>query len=204
MSNDRDIILSRVRSALAPLSDRARLPDWDLELAEAKKLVGAEDPETVFTRRIAGVNGRAFTDAAICLGALLQGGWKRGYCDPTLWPLLSRHLPEGLEVSLDFDRARVDDYDFGITRAVGAVAETGSLIIDDASTSHRLAALAPWVHIAVVSRKNIHTFLADALSELGDDPNVILVTGPSKTADVEGILIEGVHGPGQQWALICD
>ena len=38
--------------------------------------------------------------------------------------------------------------------------------------------------------------------ELGNDPNTIWVTGPSKTADVEGILIEGVHGPGAQIALL--
>jgi L-lactate dehydrogenase complex protein LldG len=35
-----------------------------------------------------------------------------------------------------------------------------------------------------------------------DDPNIIWVTGPSKTADVEGILIQGVHGPGVQACLL--
>ena len=44
--------------------------------------------------------------------------------------------------------------------------------------------------------------MATAIAALGDDPNVIFCTGPSKTADVEGILIEGVHGPGEQVALI--
>ena len=42
----------------------------------------------------------------------------------------------------------------------------------------------------------------DGIAALGDDPNTIWVTGPSKTADVEGILIQGVHGPGIQIALI--
>ena len=36
----------------------------------------------------------------------------------------------------------------------------------------------------------------------GDSPNIMWCTGPSKTADVEGILIEGVHGPGEQIALL--
>jgi L-lactate dehydrogenase complex protein LldG len=42
----------------------------------------------------------------------------------------------------------------------------------------------------------------DALLAPDEDPNVIWVTGPSKTADVEGILIEGVHGPGEQAVLL--
>ena len=42
----------------------------------------------------------------------------------------------------------------------------------------------------------------DASNALGDSPNIIWCTGPSKTADVEGILIEGVHGPGEQIALL--
>ena len=66
----------------------------------------------------------------------------------------------------------------------------------------RLAALAPWHHIALVSRAEIHRTIADALAAMPDDPNLIWVTGPSKTADVEGILIQGVHGPGAQACLI--
>ena len=204
MSSDRDLILSRVRSALAPLPQRAALPDWDLELAEAKKLVGDADPVAVFTARLKLVNGRAFASAADLPVALAAGQWRRGYCDPRLWPALAPHFPGDFTVRTDFDRTRVDDYDFGITQAVGAVAESGTIILDDRQTSSRLAALAPWVHIALVPRQRIFPFLADAVAALGDDPNIIFVTGPSKTADVEGILIEGVHGPGQQWALLCD
>jgi L-lactate dehydrogenase complex protein LldG len=98
----------------------------------------------------------------------------------------------------------VDDYQFGITAAVGAIAETGTVILNDAATSRRLAALAPWVHVAVVPRRSIHVDLPEAVAALGGDPNIIWCTGPSKTADVEGILIEGVHGPGVQIALLVD
>ncbi|WP_373372294.1 LUD domain-containing protein [Sorangium atrum] len=46
--------------------------------------------------------------------------------------------------------------------------------------------------------------LGAAISALGGDPYVVWCTGPSKTADVEGILIQGVHGPGEPIALIVD
>jgi L-lactate dehydrogenase complex protein LldG len=54
----------------------------------------------------------------------------------------------------------------------------------------------------VVSRANIFADVTQAVAALGEDRNVVWCTGPSKTADVEGILIEGVHGPGEQLALI--
>ena len=100
---------------------------------------------------------------------------------------------------------RIDDVRFGITRAAGAIAETGTLILNDATTSSRLAALAPWIHVAVVpagARSTVR--VADAVRALGSQMNEVWSTAPSKTADVEGILIEGVHGPGEQIALLLD
>ena len=96
----------------------------------------------------------------------------------------------------------VDDYDFGITRGAAAIAESGTIVLNDATTSSRLAALAPWVHVAVVERAHIVADLSAAIAGLGDDRNVVWCTGASKTADVEGILIEGVHGPGVQIGLV--
>src|SRR5690606_31187370 len=107
-------------------------------------------------------------------------------------------------VETEFDRTRVDDFAFGITRATAAIAETGTLILSDRDTSRRLGALAPWVHVAVLRREDIHVDIPAALAAMPDDPNLIWVTGPSKTADVEGILIEGVHGPGLQVALLLE
>jgi L-lactate dehydrogenase complex protein LldG len=50
-------------------------------------------------------------------------------------------------VETEYHRTRYDDCRFGIIRATGAIAESGSLIIDDFLTSSRLAALSPWVHV---------------------------------------------------------
>jgi L-lactate dehydrogenase complex protein LldG len=150
------------------------------------------------------VNGTPLTSVSE-LVALLEGkGWTRGYCDPALLPRFAGAFPDRFVVETVFDRSRVDDYQFGITAAAGAIAETGTVILTDTGTSSRLAALAPWVHIAVVPRSKLHLDLPEAIAALGADPNIIWCTGPSKTADVEGILIEGVHGPGVQVALLLD
>ncbi len=204
MNSARDQILARVRSALAPLPQRAPLPEWEQTLVRHRSPQPATDLWATFAGQLTAVNGTPLDSAAGLVALLEQHGWRRGYCDPALWPRLQAAFPVNFTVETIFDRARVDDFDFGITAASGAIAETGTLILTDAGTSSRLAALAPWVHVAVLGRSQIHADISAALAVLPADPNVIWVTGPSKTADVEGILIEGVHGPGRQLALLLD
>jgi L-lactate dehydrogenase complex protein LldG len=204
MPDDREAILTRVRAALEPLPERAKMPEYDTEFAVFRKLLAHRDLFEVFAERIKLLHGEAMTDPAELARMLKTDGRTHGYCDPALWPRLAPHFGERFRVETEFDRTRVDDYAFGITRAAGAIAETGTIILKDATTSRRLAALAPWVHVAVLSRADLIADLPHAVDSLGDDPNVIFCTGPSKTADIEGILIEGVHGPGVQIALFLD
>lgn len=202
MSTDREAILNRVREALQPLPERAALPDWDKELVHVRTIQPAADLWALFAERLKLVNGTPLTAATDLVALLAKNNWKRGYCDPALWPQFKDAFPADFKVETTYDRTRVDDYDFGITAATAAIAETGTLVLTDAGTSSRLAALAPWVHVAALRREQIHADISAALGALPADPNVIWVTGPSKTADVEGILIEGVHGPGVQVALL--
>jgi L-lactate dehydrogenase complex protein LldG len=204
MSTDREQILARVRTALAPLPRRAPLPDWEQELVVLRAARAGVDLWTLFAERLTAVNGTPLTSVAELVALLEKNDWRHGYCDPVLWPRLRAAFPATLKVELDIDRARMDDYQFGITAAAGAIAETGTLILTDRGTSRRLAALAPWVHVAVLRRGQIFADVPAAVAALPADPNVIWCTGPSKTADVEGILIEGVHGPGRQIALLVD
>jgi L-lactate dehydrogenase complex protein LldG len=204
MSTDRESILSRVRGALAPLPNRAALPDWEAELVVMRQARGVVDEWALFAERLRGVNGIPLTAVADLVALLVENGWRHGYCDPALWPNLAPAFPATITVETTFDRGRVDDYQFGITRASLAIAETGTVVLTDTGTSRRLAALAPWVHVAVVTRGEMVVDVPQAVAALPDDPNVIWCTGPSKTADVEGILIEGVHGPGVQAVLLLD
>lgn len=202
MSEDREAILSRVRGALAPLHTRAPLPQYDAEMAVLRRLLAGRDLAELFAERIKKVGGLALTDPVALVAHLRAGGKLRGYCDPVLWPRLAAHFGSDFTIETEFDRTRVDDYAFGLTRAAGAIAESGTIILNDATTSRRLGALAPWIHVAVVARETIFADIPQAVAVLGDDRNVVWCTGPSKTADVEGILIEGVHGPGEQIALV--
>ena len=202
MSNARESIMGQVRSALNPLPKRAAYPEYGDHVATMPGLATSRATADVFKERILLVNGLALGSPVELADWLKAQGHTRGYCDPELWPRLANAFEDDVRVETIFDRTRVDDYLFGITLAAGAIAETGTIILKDATTSSRLAALAPWVHVAVLSMSQIYRDIADAVAALGDDPNIIWCTGPSKTADVEGILIQGVHGPGVQIALL--
>lgn len=88
--------------------------------------------------------------------------------------------------------------DAAITIADGAIAETGSLIMHSGAQRARLASLAPPLHVALLRRDTICADVLDALTRLSPATSAAFwVTGPSKTADIAGILVRGIHGPGR-------
>lgn len=90
----------------------------------------------------------------------------------------------------------------GLSMARGAVAETGSLVLD--ARDGRRTQLLPPTHVVLVRERDVHAKLADALAVLAADlPSAIaLHSGPSKSADIGQILVKGVHGPGRVIALL--
>lgn len=201
----RDAIFSKIRSALSDIDTKLEHPGFeDADVVSTKRL-GSDSPKDAFTRNFEAVHGRVMNSTDEVIALLKEQGRTTGYCDPELMDPVGNALAAGgCTVETEYHRDRYDDYEFGITRATGGIAETGSLILDDAGTSDRLAALSPWIHVAVVREPEILRTLPEALEKLGPSRNIIWATGPSKTADVEGILIEGVHGPGEQIALFVD
>ena len=201
----KDAIFTRIHSATEALKSKTAYPEYDLSIVHSATRLAGNDLWEIFARNFSAVNGRPMESVAALIEFLTSQGQLRGYCDPALMDAVGSKLAAaGITVETEYDRSRYDDYQFGITRATGAIAESGSVILDDFNTSHRLAALSPWVHVAVLERKDILRSIPDAIAAFGDCPNIIWVTGPSKTADVEGILIEGVHGPGEQIALMLE
>jgi L-lactate dehydrogenase complex protein LldG len=214
----RPALLKKIREGLEPLGDkRTAYPEWDASILRppaAAATVQAPSPSQngspdknprdlwqTFCANLEAVHGRGFTKPAELADYLRSENALHGYCDPTLLHHFSQtpHF-EGFTFETHLNREVIDTYAFGITRASAGIAESGTLVLKDAVTTSRLAALAPWIHIAFLDPKDILPDITAALAELGDDPSIIWATGPSKTADIEGILIEGVHGPGIQIA----
>lgn len=89
--------------------------------------------------------------------------------------------------------------DAGFTTTRGGIAETGGLIVWPGPDEPRLLSLVPHVHVALLYTDEIFNTFWEAMREQrwseGMPPNALLISGPSKTADIEQTLAYGVHGP---------
>ncbi len=200
MSNDRDTIFASIKSALDPLPDRTVYPDWDDSMPVSNKLDTSISSKELFVRNLKAASGRYCQSVKELIDLLADEACTFGYCDPELADLIPDDA--GIGFDMTYDMAKVDQYKFGITKGSAGIAESGTIVLKDGDTSARLGALAPWIHVAVIREADIVPSPLQAIEQFGNDPSVIFCTGPSKTADIEGILIEGVHGPGIQVAMI--
>lgn len=123
-------------------------------------------------------------------------------------------LPAGVE-TLSFERPLAqwkgelfDSVDAGFTVARSGIAATGTLVISPDAATPRTVSLAPPLHICLVYTSTLHADLhAAARAERWADgmpANLVLVSGPSKTSDIQQTLAYGAHGPRWLWVLIID
>jgi L-lactate dehydrogenase complex protein LldG len=107
----------------------------------------------------------------------------------------------------ELSREQLYSLDCGLTDAWAAIAETGSIVIRSSPHHGRSLSLVPPLHVAVIEPKNIVPDLVDLMPRItaaGDNPGTVLITGPSKTADIEMNLVTGVHGPGEVLAFVLN
>ncbi|MGK5013107.1 LutC/YkgG family protein [Janthinobacterium sp. MDB2-8] len=123
-------------------------------------------------------------------------------------------LPAGVD-ALAFDRPLAqwkselfDTVDAGFTVARSGIVATGTLVIAPDAATPRTVSLAPPLHICLVYASTLHADLhAAARAERWADgmpSNLVLVSGPSKTSDIQQTLAYGAHGPRWLWVLIID
>lgn len=116
---------------------------------------------------------------------------------PDVRPVAEAFAAAGVEVARP-SVATAAAADLGITSASALVASTGSLAIRS-DVDGRLASLLPPVHLCVVPAARLVATPAAVLRVLGPDDvpaGLVLVTGTSRTGDIEQILTRRVHGPG--------
>jgi L-lactate dehydrogenase complex protein LldG len=91
------------------------------------------------------------------------------------------------------------DVDVGVTGADGGLAESGSLILTHGEGRPRMASLIPDIHIALLDTTKISRMLAhwarENVESAVETSNLVFVSGPSRTGDIEQQLNLGVHGP---------
>ena len=115
---------------------------------------------------------------------------------------------DGLELtSIRLDESGQNDLrvaiaaaEVGLTEAEYGVAESGTLVLLHRPGQGRAISLLPPVHVAVVRAADLLPDLAALFRRLATDPRypasaVTLITGPSRTGDIEFVITKGVHGP---------
>lgn len=92
----------------------------------------------------------------------------------------------------------------GVTKALGGVAETGSILEANGSGDKLKASLLPEVHVAILRESEIRPALGDTMPLVRSTQSAVFITGPSRTSDIEMTLTVGVHGPGELIILLVD
>jgi L-lactate dehydrogenase complex protein LldG len=151
---------------------------------------------------------RAFCDKE-GLGNLLYGaGSAAGQALASAWEPGGPDLIPYSEPVERFKEALFNRMDAGFTSAMGGVAETGGLLLEPGPEEPRLLSLVPPIHIALLRTSTIQDSLWHAIRTLGwgrgPAANALLISGPSKTADIEQTLAYGVHGPKRLIVVLVD
>jgi L-lactate dehydrogenase complex protein LldF len=127
---------------------------------------------------------------------------KRGNNHILAWE--DAHLPLGIGESLRGQGIQISPQPdpslrAGLTGALAGIADTGTLVLPGGPGRSLSASLLPEMHIAILHSRDILPDLPQALKLPGlrQAAAAVLVSGPSRTADIEMTLTIGVHGPGE-------
>jgi L-lactate dehydrogenase complex protein LldG len=109
-------------------------------------------------------------------------------------------------LTFDVTREAAEASKIGISQVECAISETGTLVTDAAPVERRLASALPVIHVAVAATDCIQPDMAAALARIRPDQcgYISMITGPSRTADIERVLTIGVHGPSRLVIVFVD
>jgi len=208
---ERAAFLARIRGRLTGerLDDVAVPSDWAVQV---------EDLAQRFSAELEAIGGHAWRapprEAAAILGEIVASGDHR-----TIVATREDGVPSGIEAVVrasggrlrwwpDAARDGIADAGCGVTSALCGVAETGTVVVGSAPPSGRAPSLLPPVFVCFLPLARLLPTVKDAFDRMPDlsrdSSNVVLVTGPSKSADIGLELTQGVHGPGEVHVVLVE
>jgi L-lactate dehydrogenase complex protein LldG len=206
MDSAREEILAKVRTALGrspgapvgPLPATARVgpraagpADAEIEqlFTEIGKLSGD-------TRRLAGRDALRPALADLVHAETVRKATLWSTPDLAAWDVAGALGALGVEiVPPQADKHLVAECELGVTGVDAALPETGTLLLRSSPERPRVVSLLPRVHLAILTPAALRADLHQAFAEVKDAGYCVLVTGPSRTSDIELTLTLGVHGP---------
>jgi L-lactate dehydrogenase complex protein LldG len=202
----RQAILSRVRAGLGRQEGSPLPPLPASARAEPRQSKGAaEELERLLAEiQLLGGKVRRIESREDLRAALVDLVAEEKVQQAVLWrtaemqALAIEGLMEELGVSCVPDEASTREIagcELGICGVDAALAETGTLVLGSGGGRVRTASLLPRVHLALLSPGCLRADLQHALAEAGRDRCLTLISGPSRTSDIELTLTIGVHGP---------
>lgn len=202
-------ILTSIRNALISKSENP-FDRFNFDEAVYKDL--EDEQEVVFASKLLDNNGKFVfcenndTAFEILKALMKEKGWDSIFTpDEQLINLLK---PSG--INLVSDERRFPEVIAGITRCEFLVARFGSVIISSALSAGRRMFVFPESHIVFAYASQVVTELKDALKALKEKyadsfpSQVTVITGPSRTADIEKTLVMGAHGPKELYVFMID
>jgi len=210
----RDAILGRLRAGPPPFEDQPPPGDlWPVAPLDGLDRAALVDCFIAQAQAVSSVVWRC-ADADEAIAAVLS----LVAPDPHVLCWAFEHIPlPGLALALAGAGVVVAPHDdagvrVGITGVDAALAATGSLVLTSGPGKPRLASLLPLVHIAVLSAGQIVPHLeawiagqrASGDAALAAARSAVIITGPSRTADIAMELILGMHGPGALHLILLD
>jgi len=196
----RDQMLARVRGALgrSAKSGVAEPPPVRLRIPENT----LEDRVSEFAAALTALGG----SVTVVKNMAAAKSAVRSIIGDRSFAVSSAGILKNLGLEANCSRGACSTAEFGVSSADFALADTGSLVFLSESRKSRLISLLPPRHIAVISREKIVSGL-DELFTMVPEPaahssSMVIVTGPSRTADIEMRLVRGVHGPGDIHVMI--
>jgi len=145
-----------------------------------------------------------YVDALDLPAALAPQRSHAGVC----WPEFAALDWRGAGLAIEA-RPTVGDDRLGITGAYCAIAETGTLVIVSGPETPTASTLLPDTHVAILRASRIVAGMEDAFAllrgELSSPPRAVnLISGPSRTGDIEQTIVLGAHGPFRVHILLLD